>query len=103
MKARSVKSDETRQHLEDAHRRVMSVASVQQHLQAVGQAEQVEVGSYLSKLCEALAGSIIGDNRRITVDVVADAGMTTSSRAVSLGADRDRASDQFAKACLSRP
>jgi chemotaxis protein methyltransferase CheR len=85
MKARSVKSDETRQHLEDAHRRVMSVASVQQHLQAVGQAEQVEVGSYLSKLCEALAGSIIGDNRRITVDVVADAGMTTSSRAVSLG------------------
>jgi chemotaxis protein methyltransferase CheR len=85
MKARSAESDETRQHLEDAHRRVMSVASVQQHLQAVGQAEQVEVGRYLSKLCEALAASIIGDNRRITVDVVADAGMTTSSRAVSLG------------------
>ena len=85
MKARNVKSDETRQHLEDAHRRVMSVASVQQHLQAVGQAEQVEVGGYLSKLCEALATSIIGDNRRIAVDVVADAGMTTSSRAVSLG------------------
>ena len=85
MKARNVKSDETRQHLEDAHRRVMSVASVQQHLQAVGQAERVEVGSYLSKLCEALATSIIGHNRRITVEVVADAGMTTSSRAVSLG------------------
>lgn len=85
MKARSVKSDETRQHLEDAHRRVMSVASVQQHLQAVGQAERVEVGSYLSKLCEALAASIIGDNRRIIVDVVADAGMASSGQAVSLG------------------
>ena len=33
MKARNVQSDETRQHLEDAHRRVMFVASVQQHLQ----------------------------------------------------------------------
>lgn len=85
MKARSVKSDETRQHLEDAHRRVMSVASVQQHLQAIGQAERVEVGSYLSKLCEALAASIIGDNRRIIVDVVAGAGMASSGQAVSLG------------------
>lgn len=85
IKARSVKSDETRQHLEDAHRRVMSVASMQQHLQAVGQAERVEVGSYLSKLCEALAASIIGDNRRIIVDVVVGAGMASSSQAVSLG------------------
>ena len=31
MKARNVQSDETRQHLEDAHRRVMSVASLQRH------------------------------------------------------------------------
>jgi PAS domain S-box-containing protein len=85
MKARNAGSDETRQHLEDAHRRVMSVASVQRHLQAVGKAEQVAVGSYLSKLCDALATSIIGDNRRITVDVVADSGMTTSSKAVNLG------------------
>lgn len=34
MKARTVESDETRSHLQDAHRRVLSVASVQQHLQA---------------------------------------------------------------------
>jgi two-component sensor histidine kinase len=85
MKARNVQSDETRQHLEDAHRRVMSVASVQQHLQASGKGERVEVGSYLSKLCATLAASMIGDNRRITVNVVAGDGMTTSSQAVSLG------------------
>ncbi|HEU4488379.1 MAG TPA: histidine kinase dimerization/phosphoacceptor domain -containing protein [Actinomycetota bacterium] len=85
MKARNVKSDETRHHLEDAHRRVMSVASVQQHLQATGRGEQVEVGSYLSKLCETLSASMIGDNRRITVDVVAGDGTATSSQAVSLG------------------
>jgi PAS domain S-box-containing protein len=85
MKARSVQSDETRQHLEDAHRRVMSVASVQQHLQATGRGEEVDVGSYLSKLCEALAASMIGDNRPISVKVVTGGGMATSSRAVSLG------------------
>ena len=32
LKARAVTSEETRQHLQDAHRRVMSVAAVQQHL-----------------------------------------------------------------------
>jgi chemotaxis protein methyltransferase CheR len=85
LKARSVQSDETRQHLEDAHRRVMSVASVQQHLQASGNGEQVEVGSYLASLCETLAASMIGDHRPITVKVVAGGGMATSSRAVSLG------------------
>jgi two-component sensor histidine kinase len=85
MKARSVKSDETRQHLEDAHRRVMSVASVQQHLRAVGNAEQVEVRSYLSKLCETLAASMIGEDRHIKVNVVAGDGIATSHQAVSLG------------------
>ena len=85
MKARNVQSDETRQHLEDAHRRVMSVASVQQHLQATGKGEQVEVGSYLTKLCETLAASMIEDNRPISVNVVAGNGTATSSQAVSLG------------------
>ena len=85
LKARSVQSDETRTHLEDAHRRVMSVASVQQHLRASGKGEHVEIGSYLSKLCETLAASMIGDERPISVKVVADEGMTTSSQAVSLG------------------
>ena len=85
MKARSVRSEETRHHLEDAHRRVMSVASVQQHLQASAKGEQVDVGSYLAKLCDTLASSMIGDNRAITVDVVAEGGMASSSQAVSLG------------------
>ncbi len=85
MKARSVESDETRHHLEDAHRRVMSVASIQQHLQATAKGEQVEVGSYLTKLCETLSSYMIGEDRRITVDVVAEGGMASSAQAVSLG------------------
>jgi PAS domain S-box-containing protein len=85
IKARNVQSDETRQHLEDAHRRVMSVASVQQHLQASGKGEQVAIGSYLTKLCETLAASMIEENRPIKVNVVANNGTATSSQAVSLG------------------
>ena len=85
MKARSVKSAETRLHLQDAHRRVMSVASVQKHLQASGNGELIPVGPYLSKLCETLASSMIGDNRPISIKVVADDGATTSDQAVSIG------------------
>ena len=36
LKARAVSSEESREHLKDAHRRVMSVAAVQQHLHVPG-------------------------------------------------------------------
>jgi chemotaxis protein methyltransferase CheR len=85
LKARAVQSPETRIHLQDAHRRVMSVASVQEHLQGTGKGEQIAVGSYLSKLCETLSGSIIADDRSISINVVASEGTTNSKEAVSLG------------------
>ena len=46
MKARTVDSEETRRHLKDAHKRVMSVAAVQEHLGGGG--GPVELKSYLS-------------------------------------------------------
>jgi chemotaxis protein methyltransferase CheR len=58
---------------------------VQQHLQASGKGEQIAVGPYLSKLCDALSASMIGDNRSISLRVVAGDGATTSGEAVSLG------------------
>jgi len=85
LKARSVQSEETRGHLEDAHRRVMSVAALQQQLIATGKGEKLDVGAYLKKLCETLAASMIGDRRAITLDVVSDAGAVTSEQAVSIG------------------
>jgi chemotaxis protein methyltransferase CheR len=85
LKARSVQSEETRGHLEDAHRRVMSVASLQQHLKASGKGEEVEVSSYLSKLCETLAESMIPEKSPVTLKVVADAGTAPSEQAVSIG------------------
>jgi chemotaxis protein methyltransferase CheR len=85
LKAGTVESAETRLHLRDAHDRVMSVATVQQQLQASGGGEQIEIGPYLTRLCNALAASMIGDSRPITVRVKADAGTALSGEAVSLG------------------
>ena len=85
LKASTVQSEETRLHLQDAHKRVMSVASVQQHLRAAEHGEQIEVTPYLSKLCETLAQSMIGDSRPITIEVVGNGDTVSSSNAVSIG------------------
>jgi two-component sensor histidine kinase len=85
LKARAVTSEETRQHLQDAHRRVMSVAAVQQHLHSSGGVDMIEVAPYLTKLCASLAESIIGESRPATINVVADNGAVLSAEAVSLG------------------
>jgi two-component sensor histidine kinase len=85
LKARAVASEETRLHLKDAHQRVMSIAAVQQHLHASEGIRQIEVSSYLSKLCSSLGCSMIGDGQAITVKVAADEGMIESAKAVCIG------------------
>jgi chemotaxis protein methyltransferase CheR len=85
LKARTVTSEETRQHLQDAHRRVMSVAAVQEHLHSSGRADVIEIAPYLEKLCKSPADSMIGEKRLSTIEVVADNGSLLSSEAVSLG------------------
>jgi two-component sensor histidine kinase len=85
LKARTVQSEETRQHLRDAHQRVMSVATVQQQLQPSGLGDRIEVGPYLSKLCDSLRNSMIDHSRPHSLLVQAVTGTVGSSQAVSLG------------------
>jgi chemotaxis protein methyltransferase CheR len=85
LKARTVQYEKTRLHLQDAHQRVMSVATVQQQLQASGLNESIEIGPYLLKLCDSLAKSMIGDRRPLSISVQATAGAAVSDEAVSLG------------------
>lgn len=85
MKARTVQSEETRLQLEDAHQRVLSIAAVQQHLHVAGGGKPIELANYLTKLCETLAQSMIGDSRPISLKVDADAGTAISRDAVSMG------------------
>ena len=72
-----------RAHLQDAHARVMSVASVQDHLQDV--LGDVDVASYLAKLCGSLAASMIENSSQLKLTVRADPSTITSHDAVSLG------------------
>ncbi len=85
LKARTVTSNETRDHLRDAHQRVMSVAAVQSHLHASEGVELIEVGPYLTKLCASLAASMIGEGQPIELKVTADAGRMGSAQIVSIG------------------
>jgi chemotaxis protein methyltransferase CheR len=85
LKARGVSSEETRGHLQDAHQRVMSVAAVQSHLHASDGIDQIEVGSYLTKLCAGLASSMIGEDQPVILKVTADGGALGSAQVVSIG------------------
>jgi len=85
MKSRMVTSEETRLQLQDAHKRVMSVAAVQKHLHATGPSGPVDMAPYLTQLCDSLKTSMIGDYRPTTLKVISDAGTVTSREAVSLG------------------
>ena len=85
LKARTVQSEETRLHLQDAHQRVMSVAAVQQHLHISGRADVIELKPYLTKLCETLAASMIGGSRPISLTVSAEGSAAHPVQAVSIG------------------
>jgi chemotaxis protein methyltransferase CheR len=84
MKARNVQSEETRLHLRDVHQRIVSVATVQQQLRVSTFGDDVEVGPYLSKLCESLESSMISDGR-ITVTSTSTIARVKSNEAVSFG------------------
>jgi chemotaxis protein methyltransferase CheR len=85
MKSRMVTSAETRLQLQDAHKRVMSVAAVQKHLHATGATGPIEMAPYLTQLCESLKTSMISDYRPATLKVISDEGTVTAREAVSLG------------------
>ena len=85
LKARTVKSDETRLHLHDTHKRVLSVAAAHKHLQAIEGNDLVDIGPYLGKLCKSLGDSMIDDDRSVSLDVEAQPGSASTSAAVNLG------------------
>jgi PAS domain S-box-containing protein len=85
IKARTVGSEETRLHLQDAHQRVLSVAAIQQQLQTSKSGAMIELAPYLSRLCQTLTASMIGDSRPIALKVDVQGGTASSSQAVSIG------------------
>jgi len=82
--ARKVQSEETRSHLTDAHKRVMSVAALQQQLSA-SSASDVQLRPYFTTLCNSIGASMIRDHNQLSLDVSVDDSVATADVSVSLG------------------
>ena len=85
MKTRATASQETRKHLEDAYARVMSVATIQRHIDDAARTETVKLAPYFTTICESLAHSMIDDEWRPAVRYQFDDASVASAEAVSLG------------------
>jgi two-component sensor histidine kinase len=85
IKARKVTSDEARRHLEETRDRVISVAAVQKYLHASTAGGAVALIPFLSNLCKAISGSMIGDDQAISIEVRGAGGNVDRSTAEGLG------------------
>lgn len=85
LKAGTVKSEESRLDLEDAHDRILSIATVQRNLDPTSEGSLVSIVTYLKTLCESLAKTMIGRRKPITLSVTGGAETVTSDEAISLG------------------
>jgi two-component sensor histidine kinase len=85
MKANAVSSEEIRTLLQDTHDRVISIAAIQEQLNASGAVGPIEMLPYLERLGAALAESMIRDARPITLQVVGMPGSLSSRQAESIG------------------
>jgi two-component sensor histidine kinase len=85
MKASTVSSEEARLLLQDTHDRVISIATIQQTLHASRTIGPIAMVPYLTRLSDALAASMIGDVRPVTLNVAGTAGSLSSREAESIG------------------
>jgi two-component sensor histidine kinase len=77
-------SEETRDHLRDAHHRVLSIATLQRLLASNANGD-VALLPYLTDLCASIGASMIADPRKLTLNVTADASSMSPDQSVSLG------------------
>ena len=85
LKAGTVKSEESKAHLEDAHDRILSIATVQRNLDPTSEGSLVPVRDYLRTLCESIAKSMIGNLKPITLKVTGGDTAVTPDKAIGLG------------------
>jgi two-component sensor histidine kinase len=82
--ARAAQSEEAREHLRNAHARVMSIADLQVQL-AGATTGTVELRAYLTKLCATIAASMIPDPKKLALVVVAKEAVIDAGVSVSFG------------------
>lgn len=82
--ARKVQSEEARTYLNDAHQRVMSIATLQRQL-AASATENVALRPYFTDLCSTIGASMISDSGRVTITPTIQESVASSEISVSLG------------------
>lgn len=82
--ARTSQSEETRNHLQNAHNRVMSVAALERLL-STSENGDIEVQRYFTQLCQNISDSMIGDVDTITLVVEGGEAVVKARVLVSLG------------------
>jgi len=82
--ARRIQSEEARGHLQNAHHRVMSIATLQRQLSA-SDGGTVELRTYLTQLCQSLGASMIAEPQRVSIRVSVDDSSVAADVSVSLG------------------
>lgn len=85
MKTRATTSQEARQHLQDAYTRVMSVATMQRHIDGAAKTKIVDVVPYFTTICDSLGASMIGEERHVALRYKIEDAAVPSTEAVSLG------------------
>jgi len=84
MRARKTLHDETRDCLQDAYHRVLSVAAVQQQLR-MAEVDVVDIDRYLADLCAQISTSIVESPAKISLKVRSAAVSVSSDHAVHIG------------------
>ena len=84
-RARVCRTEEARSELNDAHRRVLSVAGIQRHLDVAASHASVDARCYLHDLCGTLSQSMVNEGRAVAVTVEADDCTVASRDAVGVG------------------
>ena len=85
IKAHLVQSEDARRHLEDVHQRVLSIAELQEQLDAAEDAGVGSVSRYLSMVCGRLASSLIDPSKKIELRVEADEISLPADTCISIG------------------
>ena len=82
--ARRVQSEESRQHLQNAYQRVMSLTGLQKQL-AVSSADAIPLRQYFSGLCDSIGASMIDEEGGITLNSTTDGSSADANKSTSLG------------------
>lgn len=82
--ARETQSKELRDHLTNAHNRVMSVAELQRHL-AVTNLSDVAMQPYIGQLCRIIGASMIADHNQLSIVIHVDDSSASPDISGSIG------------------